>query len=135
MGLAEGEKSISPQLPIGLILLTGSCPRPLTRHTSTRMSPWTSTLARETALVPVIGPLLSAQAHPLHPAMPMPLYLVTQLCPTLCNPMGSSPPGSPVHEILQARILEWVAMLSSRGSSGPRDRTQVSHIARRFFII
>ena len=40
---------------------------------------------------------------------------VTQPCPTLCNPMDSSPPGSSVHGILQARILEWVAMPSSRG--------------------
>ena len=44
-----------------------------------------------------------------------------QSCPTLCNPMDHSPPGSSVHGILQARILEWVAMPSSRGSSQPRD--------------
>ena len=44
-----------------------------------------------------------------------------QLCPTLCNPMGCSPPGSPVHGILQARILEWIAVSSSRGSSWPRN--------------
>ena len=40
-----------------------------------------------------------------------------QSCPTLCNPMDHSPPGSSVHGILQAKILEWVAMPSSRGSS------------------
>ena len=57
------------------------------------------------------------------------LCLVTQSCPTLCNPMDSSPPGSSVHGILQAKILEWVAFLFSRGSSQPRDRTQVSRIA------
>ena len=54
----------------------------------------------------------------------------------LCNPMGRSPPGSSVHGILQARILEWVAMPSSRGSSGPRDQTQVfcvSALACGFF--
>ena len=44
-----------------------------------------------------------------------------QSCPTLCNPIDGSPPGSPVPGILQARILEWVAMPSSRGSSQPRD--------------
>ena len=44
---------------------------------------------------------------------------VTQLCPTLCNPMDWSPPGSSVHGILQARILEWVAVPYSRGSSRP----------------
>ena len=44
-------------------------------------------------------------------------------------------PGSSVHRILQARILEWIAMLSSRGSSQPRDWTQVSHTAGRFFTV
>ena len=43
--------------------------------------------------------------------------LVAQLCPTLCNPMDCSPPGSFVHRILQARILEWVANSSSKGPS------------------
>ena len=47
---------------------------------------------------------------------------------TLCDPMGYT-----VHGILQARILEWVAFPFSRGSSQPRDRTQVSHIAGGFF--
>ena len=47
--------------------------------------------------------------------------LVTQLCLTLCDPVDRSPPGSSVHGILQAKILEWVTMLSSRGSSRPRD--------------
>ena len=59
--------------------------------------------------------------------------LVTQLCLTFCDPMDCSPPGSSVHGILQARILEWVAMPSSRGSSRSRDQTQVSHIADGFF--
>ena len=45
-----------------------------------------------------------------------------QLCLTLCNLMDCSLPGSSVHGILQARILEWVAMPSSRGSSGPRNQ-------------
>ena len=58
---------------------------------------------------------------------------VTQSCLTLCNPMDCSPPGSSVHGILQARILEWVAISFSRGSSQPRDRTQVSRIAGRPF--
>ena len=61
--------------------------------------------------------------------------LVTQSCPTLCDPMGCSPPGSSVHGILQVWILEWVAVPLSRGSSPPRDRTQVSCIAGRFFTI
>ena len=49
-----------------------------------------------------------------------------QSCLTLCNPMDCSLPGSSVHGILQARILEWVAMPSSRGSSWPRDWTHIS---------
>ena len=59
--------------------------------------------------------------------------LITQSCPTLWDPMDSSLPGSPVHGILQARILEWVAIHFSRGSPRPRDRTQVSCIEGRFF--
>ena len=55
--------------------------------------------------------------------MPCP---VAKSCLTPCNPMDYSPPGSSVQEILQARILEWVAIPFSRGSSRPRDRTQVS---------
>ena len=47
-------------------------------------------------------------------------------CLTLCDPMDCSSPGSPVHGILQAGILEWVATSSSRGSCRPRDRTRVS---------
>ena len=46
-----------------------------------------------------------------------------QSCPTLCNPIDGSPPGSSVPGILQAKILEWVARPSSMGSSQPRDRT------------
>ena len=56
-----------------------------------------------------------------------------QSCLTLlCNPMDCTPPGSSNHRILQARILEWIAVSSSRGSSWPRDWTCVSCIARGF---
>ena len=58
---------------------------------------------------------------------------VTQSCLTLCDPVDCSPPGSSLHGILQARILEWVAISFSRGSSWPRDQTQVSCIAGRRF--
>ena len=60
--------------------------------------------------------------------------LVTQSYPTLCNPMDCSPSGSSVYGILQARILEWVAIPFSRESPQPRDRTWVSSIAGRFLI-
>ena len=63
-----------------------------------------------------IGVDIDARVHPS----------VSLSCLTLCDPMDSSPPGSSVWGILQARILEWVAMPSSRGPSWPRDRTQVS---------
>ena len=56
-----------------------------------------------------------------------------QLCPILCYTMDCSPPGSSLHGILQARILEWIVMLSSRGSSWPRDWTPISCIAGGFF--
>ena len=52
-----------------------------------------------------------------------------------CQPLDYSPPGSSVHRILQARILEWIAISFSRGSFQPRDRTWVSCIAGRFFTI
>ena len=48
---------------------------------------------------------------------------------TLCNPMDCSPPGSSAYEILLARIQEWVAMPSSRGSSQPRDQTRISNVS------
>ena len=57
-----------------------------------------------------------------------------QSCLTLCDPMNCSLPGSSAHGILQARMLEWVAISFSRGSSWPRSRTRVSCIAGRFFI-
>ena len=61
--------------------------------------------------------------------------LIALLCLTLCDPMDGSPPGSSVHGILQARILEWVTIFFSKGSSWPRDWTQVSCIAVRFFTL
>ena len=63
----------------------------------------------------------------------LPRWRCAQSCLTLGDPMDYSPPGSSVHGILQARILDKVAMPSSRGSSQPKDWTQVSHIADRFF--
>ena len=59
--------------------------------------------------------------------------LVAHSCPTLCDPMVCRPSGSSVHGTFQARILEWVAMSLSRGSSRLRDWTWVSCIAGRFF--
>ena len=63
---------------------------------------------------------------------PRPMHILwipgvcAQLCPTLCSHMDYSPSGSSVHGVLQARILEWVAISYSRGSSWPRDRICIS---------
>ena len=61
--------------------------------------------------------------------------LVTQPCLTHCNPMDCSPPVSSIRGILQARILEWVAIRFPRGSSWPRDQSPISYIAGRFFSV
>ena len=57
------------------------------------------------------------------------ICMCVQSCPTLCNRMDYNLPGSSVHGILQARILEWVAVSFSKGSSCPRDQTQLSCLA------
>ena len=56
-------------------------------------------------------------------------HLATWESPSVVHPMDHSPPGSSVHGILQARILEWVAISSSRGSSWPRDRTHIPYVS------
>ena len=66
------------------------------------------------------------------------LYFSGESCSVVsnsCDTMDFSPPGSSVHGILQARILEWVAFRFSRGSSQPTDQTQVSHTASGFFTV
>ena len=63
------------------------------------------------------------------------VYLVTQSYLILCDPTDCSLLGSSSMGILQARIMEWVAMPSSRGSTQPRDWTQVSHRADRLFTV
>ena len=64
--------------------------------------------------------------NPLMLNMCVSMCLVTQSCLTLCSPMDWIPPGSSVHGLIQARILQWVAMASSRGSLPPRDGSSVS---------
>ena len=59
----------------------------------------------------------------------------TQSCPTLCDPMDWSLPGSSVHRIFQATVLEWIAISFSRGSSQPRARTRVSRNVDRHFTV
>ena len=78
------------------------------------------------------GPCLSLPwAHQLA----LVVVLVAQLSPTLCDPLDCSPPGSSVRGILQARILEWIAIPFTRGSSQPRNQTRVSCVASRFSTV
>ena len=72
---------------------------------------------------------------PTWPHLTLVKVLVTQSCLTLCDPVDCSPPGSSVHGLSQAGILEWVAIPFSRESSQPRDWTLVSYTAGRFFTI
>ena len=65
----------------------------------------------------------------LRPKKEQILAAAAQSCPTLCDPIDSSPPGFSAHGIFQARILEWVAISSSRGSSRPRDQTCISCVS------
>ena len=78
---------------------------------------------------------MAAHAHIWSSFIQKRASLVTQSSPILCNPMDCSPPGSSGHGIFQARILEWVSISFSRGSSPPRDQTQVSHIVGRCFTV
>ena len=65
--------------------------------------------------------------------MDMHVCLVAHSCPALCNPVNCSPPGSSICGISQARTLECIAILFSRGFSWPRDGTQVSYIGKWIF--
>ena len=78
--------------------------------------------------------LVGLDKHPLEYSIPPEfMYMCANSGPAFCDPVDCSPPGSSLHGISQARILERVAMLSSRGSSRPRDWALVSCIAGRFF--
>ena len=96
------------------------------------------TLAQNTPQAYSPSPCLMVQAGRfittlLSPSISLVHAQSLQLCLNLFNPMDCSLPASSLHEILQARILEWVAMPSCKGSSQPRDRIQVSSNAGGFF--
>ena len=82
---------------------------------------------------PAGSPRLAPVSFPLYSSSVC--VLVGQSCLTVCDPMDDSPLGSSVPTILQARILEWVAISFSRRSSWPRDPTWVSFITGRFFTV
>ena len=118
-----GVKIILTVVEDGAVQNQGCCPRALPRYERP-----TGTSLQKASFHPIgrkFYPLLSSILHVL--------CLVAQSCPTLCNSTDCGLPGSSVHGILQARILQWVAMSFSRGSSQPRDGTQVSCIAGGFF--
>ena len=94
----------------------------------------------------VSGPLLHCSfaaplQHPIRREPSLVLHIlrmrseVAQSCVILRDPMDYSLPGSSIHVIVQARVLEWFAISFSRGSSHPRDRTQVSRIVGRRFTV
>ena len=84
----------------------------------------------------LVGNILKHRCNYIKPYLHLFIYTyVSQSCPTLCDPMDCCPPGSSVHGILQVRVLEWVVISFSRGSSQPRDQTWVSCIAGRCFTL
>ena len=91
-----------------------------TRKMKAHMGPGALAVSGEWALSTDLRGLVPARVH----------AKLLQSCLTLCDAMDCSPPGSFVHGIIQARIMESVAISFSRGSSGPRDKTQVSCIAQ-----
>ena len=107
---------------------------------------WSDSAAAAAAAAEYASMLLSQFVPPSpSPTVPTSLFCMSasplgsevrgsQSCLTLCDRMDCSPPSSSVHGLLQA-IQEWVAVPFSRGSSRPKHRTQVSHIAGRFFLV
>ena len=94
----------------------GACPKP-GLCTAAHLERWP-----DATPLPTFGNVVSAAEEVLPRS-------VTQLCPTVCDPRDCSPPGSTVHGILQTRILEWVAVPFSRGSSWPRNQTLVPSVS------
>ena len=138
---ARGDTTSTPAPPQGRNPpgAPGTCKSPEQRHWPRQESgrPCLDLLRQVLQSGPIYPPThRHTHTHTTHPSLfSCCLCLVTRWCPILCNPMDCSPPGSSVHGILQARILEWVAISFSRGYSQPRDRTQVSCMAGGFFPI
>ena len=93
---------------------------------------WGINRVNVTIIIPYLGRLICT---PKECEVSSGTVKVAQLCLPLCDPVDCSLPGSSVHGILQARILEWAAIPFSRGCSQPRDRTQVSRTAGGFFTV
>ena len=87
-------------------------------YSAIKKNAFESVLMRWMKLEPIIqGEVSQKENHQYSILMDVSESEVAQLCPTLCNPMDCSPPGSSIHGILQARVLEWGAIAFSRGSA------------------
>ena len=92
-------------------------------------SPWTHTERRYHAYLHGLRAQCESERNSSTPPWGvLHACMLTQSCPTLCDPVDYSPPGSSVRGVSQARILEWVAISYSRGSSQPRDQTHISYV-------
>ena len=99
------------------------------QHMDTEICPSTKEWIKKILCVYIHNGILLSHNKEWNNAICMDKYLIAQLCLTLCDPMDCSPPDSSVHGISQARILEWAAISSSRGSSHARDWNCISHIS------
>ena len=122
------DPSSRTSVPIRLILETPSLKRLME---CLHLCPWEP----RTSWVPFPGVFLRLSREKNDWKWEKKQMLVNQLCLTLGDFMDCSPPGSSVHGIFQAGILEWVAIPFSRGSFQPRDQTQVSCTPDRFFTV
>ena len=124
----EDSTSCRQLSPSALKSLSATREATTTRNTPTTAREWLSlTVTRENC--PQQRPSTAKNNQLIH------ICSVAHSCLTLFGPMNCSPPGSSVHGILQASILEWVAFPSFREAFQPRDQTQVSHTAGGFFTI
>ena len=112
-------------------------PSPALGLSSSSSNTWEeeSSCARERTVLPCLFKMMTRLAEWLSEINHKVNMLVTQSSPTLCNSLDYIPPGSFVCGILQARILEWISIPFSRGSSWPRGQTKVSCIAGRFLTV
>ena len=132
-------ESVSPSVMSYSLLTpwTVACQAPLSTKFS-RQEYWRGLPFPSPGNLPDLGvksgsPALQVDSLPSKPPKKKKKEEVAQLCSTLCDPTDCSLPGSSIHGIFQARVLEWVAVSFSRESSQPRDLTQVSCIAGRCF--
>ena len=118
---------------LGRILCSGIlCSKSLTGKRSFVATPASCIWMRNFGIhLAIVNSYVKIQSE--HPKFYREVSEVSQSCPTLCDPMDCSLPGSSLHGILQARVLEWVAISFSRGSSQSRDWTLVSCIPGRHF--